>query len=142
MPIMASQPIIQSQLNMMLSKGVSASQRDFASQITNVLTAIAPMGLMMMGLFPAPLVASGSSVCENIIRQALSMDVAANQEAVSMLMATGISLLVPTVPPVGLMALKAQIKLALSMKEAAMPEVFSAIVSLAIPQYFMMGGVI
>lgn len=142
MPIMAAQPIIQSQLNLILSKGQSANQNDFASQFTAVLTSVAPMGLMVMGLAPVPLAPAGNSACENLIRQALNLDMVADPEIVSMMIATGISLLVPTVPPVGLMSLKGQIKTALSMKQAANTQAFSAIVSLAIPQYFMMGGVI
>lgn len=139
---MAAQPIIQSQLTLALSKGQAATTSAFAAQLTGVLTSVAPMGLQVMGMFPKPLAPTGSSACQNMINQALSMKQAANQEAVSMMIATGISLLVPTVPPVGLMALKSQIKTALSMKQAANIQAFSAIVSLAIPQYFMMGGVI
>ena len=66
MPIMAAQPIIQSQLNLILSKGQSANQNDFASQFTAVLTSVAPMGLMVMGLAPVPLAPAGSSACENL----------------------------------------------------------------------------
>jgi len=140
MPIMAAQPILQTQIQLLLSKGQSANQNDFASQFTNALSSVVPMGLFPAGLVPIPLAPTGRTACESMIRQALSLKNAANTETVSMMMATGISLLVPMVPPAGLMSLKSQIKSALSMKVAANPQIFATILSIAIPQYYMMGG--
>lgn len=142
MPIMAAQPILQSQILTILSKGKSANQGDFASQFTNALSTVVPMGLFPAGIILIPLIPTGRSACENMIRQSLSLENAANQEVVSMLFATGISLLVPMVPPSGLMGLKSQIKNALSMKVASRQQLVALILSLAIPVYYMSGGVI
>lgn len=140
MPIMAAQPILQTQILMILSKGKGAKQGDFASQFTNALSAVVPMGLFPAGIIPIPLVPAGRAACEKMIRQALSMDNAANPDVVSMLFATGISLLAPIVPPAGLMSLKSQIKTALSMKIASNQQTVASILSLAIPMYYMSGG--
>lgn len=140
MPIMAAQPILQIQIQGILSKGKSANQSDFASQFTNALSAVVPMGLFPAGIVPVPLVPAGRVACENMIRQSLNLKNAATPDVVSLMMALGISLLVPMVPPIGLMGLKSQIKNALSMNMAANPASFAAIMSLAIPQYYMSGG--
>lgn len=141
MPIMAAQPILQGQIQMILSKGASATEKDFASQFTTALCSVVPMGIMMTP-FPVPLVPAGKSACENMIRASLSLGVAASTETTSMMMATGISLLAPMAPPAGLMNLKSQIKSALEKGIVAQPAIFASILSLAIPTYYMTGGVL
>lgn len=140
MPIAAAQPILQTQIQLLLSKGQSSNQNDFASQFTNTLSSVVPMGLFPAGIVPIPLVPSGRSACENLLRQALSLKNAANKDTVSILMALAISMLVPVVPPVGLTGLRSQIGNALSMGMASKQETFSSILSLAIVQYYMSGG--
>lgn len=142
MPIALAQPILQTNIQLLLSKGKSANQNDFARNFTNALSAVVPMGMFPVAPVPVPMSPSGKSLCENTIRQSLSLKQGATSDTVSMLFATGVSFLVPIVPPVGLMNLKNQIKKALDMGTASNKQVFSLIVSAAIVQYYTSGGVL
>lgn len=141
MPIMAAQPILQTQLTSILSKGIAANPDAFALEFTSALASVVPMGLFFTP-FPVPLVPTGFSACQNLIKQSLSLGMAANLQTTSLMMATGISLLAPLAPPVGLLVLQTQIKNAISMDMAANKLMVASILSIAIPQYYMSGGVL
>ena len=89
-----------------------------------------------------PLVPAGFSAGKSLIENALKLDKAANSDTVSMMMAQGISVIAPMAPPAGLSFLQTQLKTALNLGIASNPITVSLMIASAIPQYYMMGGVI
>lgn len=142
MPIMAAQPILYTQIKSMLSKGMMANPALFSAEFTTVLAGVVPMGIMMAFIFPMPLVPAGAPACQAMVNNALNLGIAANIEIVSTMLASAVSLLVPTVPPIGLTLLKTQINQALNLGIAANIDVVALMLSMAIPSYYMAGGVI
>ena len=142
MPIAASLPILQTQVANSFNMGKGAQSTIVATIIASAVASAAPMGLFPSAPVPIPLVPSGFSAGKVMIENAFKMANGANVDAVSLMIANGISLIAPLAPPAGLSFLQMQIKNAMSMGAGATPQIVAMTIANAIPQYYMMGGII
>lgn len=142
MPIAAGLPILQSQLNTALNMGPAAQQATVATIIASAVAMVAPMGFFPPAPIPIPLIPAGMAAGQSMISNALNMGPAAEQSTVAQMIATGISLIAPIAPPAGMSTLKSQIESALKMGQAAQIPTVATMIAVAIPTYYMTGGVL
>lgn len=142
MPIAASFPILNSQITNAFNLGPAAKPDLVAQMITSAVASAVPLGYLPAAPSPIPLAPVGFSNCNSIIKNAFNMGPAANIMTTSSMMAQGISVLAPLAPPTGLPALQSQIVNAFSLGLAAQPNIVALMISQAIIQYYLAGGII
>ena len=142
MPIAATQSALQAQIKNAFSLDKAASPDLKATTITSAIASVAPSGLYPPSPTPAPLIPSGFSACQSLMKNAFSLDKAASPDLVGKMFAQAVSLLVPTVPPAGQSLLAMQTKQAFSLDKAASPDLVATSLSGAIIAYYSMAGVV
>jgi len=142
MPIAASFPVLQPQLKASMSLGPAGNASIIATLISSALSSVVPMGMFPLVPSPIPLTPVGFSACKTMIENSMNLKEAANIDTVALMMANGISLMAPLAPPVGLTYLQSQIKNALNLGQVANADIIALTIASAIPQYYMMGGII
>lgn len=142
MPIAAAFPLLNNQIANALSMDIAADPNTVATIIATAVGQASSMGLLPAAPAPIPLVPAGLSAGQNLITNALNLQIAADIKIVATIMATGISLIAPLAPPAGLSYLQNEIANALSMDIAAQQKTVALMISNAIIQYYTMGGII
>lgn len=142
MPIMGAQPIIQNNLNSIFNQGLIAKPNMFSIQFTSILASCVPMGLFPAGFFMIPLPPVGFGACNSMINLALSGGSSSNVSNTAKIMATGVSLLVPLVPPSGLSNLTKSFENAFSLGITAQTQTVSMLMAMGIVNYYLSGGVV
>lgn len=142
MPIAAALTSLKSQIAQVHNLKQSGNADTIAGIYVAALVAAAPQGLFPPGPSPVPLVPSGASALQNSVKQAHSLDIAADPAKCAQLIALGISQLVPNVPPVGLSKLQKDIENSLNLKEASSPDLIGTLQATAIVNYYLAAGVI
>jgi hypothetical protein len=103
-------------------------------------------GAVPSGIFPpqppTPLAPSGFSATKALFENAFTLDKAATPKSVAQGMATAISKLVPSVPPVGQKLLEVAIQNALSLDKAATPGKVATLIATGIVAYYTAAGVV
>ena len=141
MPIAAGMPLINSSTESALSMAEASTADATTNLIMSALLSAVPMGMFPVAPTPIPLVPGGASACQTLIKQALSLGVAATPDLTAQMIASAISILAPTAPPAGVTTLQSQIKSALSMDKAAKPAAVAAQIASAVVSYYSTGGV-
>ena len=142
MPIAGALAPLQSQLKSAITLDIAAEPEAVATLIASSIASIAPTGMFPAGAAMIPLAPAGLAATQSQIKNALTLDVAAEPETVAQLMAAGIAALCPIVPPSGLAPLQTQIKSAITLDIAAEPDTVAQMLSSAIISYFTAGGVV
>ena len=145
MPILAGTSLVINSIKNALSLKEGAEISTTAQLIALGVAQIVSMGLFPVTPtppFPLPLVPSGLSAGQNLIKQALSMREGADINTTAQLIAQGISMIAPVAPVSGLSALTNSIRTALTLKEGADIITTANLIGIAIPMYYMSGGVL
>ena len=142
MPIAGGISPLQSQLKGALSMGNGAQVASTSQLFAAGVASIVPMGMFPIAPVPVPLAPAGMSAGASLIQNALSMGNGATIDAVSQMIAMGISVIAPVAPPAGLSILAQQIKGALSLGNGATVDSTAMMIALAVPTYYMAGGVL
>jgi len=142
MPISASFSSLKSQLSLIYNLKESGKPDAIANIFAGALSSAVPLGLYPPGPSPKPLIPSGFSSTFNLIKQAHSLDIPADPDKCSKLIALGISQLVSDVPPIGLKKLESDIKTSIDLKEAATSDLIATLLATGIINYYLAAGVI
>jgi len=142
MPIAATVSALQNLFKNGLGLDKAASPDLVATNLSAAIAAIAPSGLFPPSPTPIPLVPAGQSGAQSLFKNAFTLDVAADPNLTAMMLATGVSIICPTVPPAGLSLLQSQFKNALTLELAADPDLAATTMANAVISYFSVGGVV
>jgi len=142
MPIAGAISPLQAQLKSAITLDVAAEPDSVAAMFASAIASVAPSGMMPAGAAMVPLVPAGLAATQAQIKNALTLDIAAEPDTAAQIMAAGVSALCPMVPPSGIAALQTQIKSAITLDVAAEPDTVSQMLASAIISYFSAGGVV
>ena len=142
MPIAAALSVLAPQLASVHKLKIAGNSDLIAQLFTVALIGAVPMGLYPPGPSPSPLVPSGSSILQNMVKQAHELDKAGGPDKSAKLIAQGISQLVSNVPPAGLSKLELDIEQSLSLEIASVPDTVGMLQAQAIVSYYSTAGVI
>ena len=141
MPVIAGMSLLAQQIEASMNLGPAAQPPLVATLISAGVASVVPMGLFP-SVPPIPLIPAGMPLCQSAIQSALSLGPAATPKIVSLLMASGISMVAPMAPPAGLSLLATGLENAMGLKEAATQKVVAQLMALEICNYYPMGGII
>ena len=140
MPIAATLSGMQAQIKNAFSLDIAASKDLKSTLITTAIASCAPSGVMAMGAAMIPLAPGGFSGTQTLVKNSCSMDVAANKDLLSTMMASAISVLCPIAPPAAFSALQAQLKQAYSLQLGSSPDLIATMIASAVISYYTGGG--
>jgi len=142
MPIEAGLSPLQSLINVLQNMGIAGNPSLSALQLTSAIASVAPMGIIMLGPTPAPLVPAAFAAMQQILQSSFQSGVAGIPSVSSQQIATAISVLVPIVPPTGLSVLQSLIFSMDNMGIAGSSNVTAQLLASAIITYFTIGTVL
>jgi hypothetical protein len=140
MPITAGLSPLQSLINASQNTGVAGSPSLSALQLTSAIASIAPMGIMMLGPTPTPLVPAAFGAMQQMLLASYQSGVSGAPSVSSQQIATAISVLVPLVPPIGISILQSMISSMDNIGIAGNSSLTAQLLASAIIIYFTSGG--
>jgi hypothetical protein len=142
MPIASGQSPLQSLIQALENAGVAGNPSLSALQLTSALASIVPMGIMMIGPTPTPLIPAGFSAMQQMLLASYQSGVSGAPSVSSQAIATAISVLAPLCPPTGLSVLQSMISSIDNMGVAGSTNLTAQMLASAIVAYFTSGGVL
>jgi hypothetical protein len=142
MPIAAALPILQTLISTLQSAGVAGGPSVSALQLTSAIASVAPMGIMMIGPTPVPLIPAGFAATQQMLLASYQSGISGSPSVSSVQIATAISVLAPLCPPIGLSILQSMISSMDNMGIAGSPSLTAQMLATAIITYFTCGLVL
>lgn len=142
MPISAGLSALQSQISAEQNAGIAGNPSLTSVQIASALASVAPMGVMMIGPTPTPVVPAGFAACQSVLQAAFNAGIAGTPTLSSTQIASAISLLAPMVPPIGISLLQTLIQNISNMGIAGSSDSTAQLLATAIITYFTIGLVL
>jgi len=142
MPIAAALTPLQSQIDAAQNAGVAGSPSLTSTQIATALASAVPMGIIMLGPTPTPLVPAGFSATQSLLQAAFNMGVAGTPSSVAQMIASAISVMAPLAPPIGLSALQSMIQAIFNLGLAGSSSTTAQMLATAIVTYYTSGAVL
>ena len=131
---------LQSLINASQNTGVAGNPSLNALQLTSAVASVAPMGIMMIGPTPTPLVPAAFAAMQQMLLASYQSGVPGSPPVSSLQIATAISVLVPLIPPIGISILQSLISSMDNMGIAGNSNLTAQMLASAIITYFTSGG--
>lgn len=142
MPIATTLSALQAQLSSSQNTGIAGNPSLTSTQIAAAVSAVAPAGLIMVGIIPTPLVPAGFTAMQQLLQSSFNSGVAGTPSLTSQQIANAVSVLCPLVPPIGLPVLQSLLLSMSNMGLAGSSDMTAQMFASAIIAYFTSGTVI
>lgn len=143
MPISAAVTPMKNMIKQALSLSQGVTNDAIAGILTAAMVSSVSMGMFPPSPVPTPLIPSGASGTNSILKQALSLGQSATNSQIAQIMATAISVLVPLVPPAGMSTLKTMIEnTVLNLSQGVDNDMIAGNLANAIVMYYTCAGVV
>lgn len=140
MSIAAAQFPLQSLINALQNSGIGGNPSLNALQLTSAVASVVPMGIIMLGPTPTPLVPAAFAAMQQMLLASYQSGVSGAIPVSSQQIANAISVLVPLIPPIGISILQSMISSMDNMGIVGNSSVTAQMLASAIITYFVSGG--